>query len=347
MMKKRIFSVGGALLSIAALMGLFALPVSPVGADEDSPNPASSIQLSPVSQRLAMGANEAVDSKIRITNTGTNPLSFRVYATPYGVTDITYEANFDDQSDYTQIASWISFEQSEYRDVAVGEAVEVPFQIISPSDIPSGGQYAVVFAETLPDDFDSGDGAGASIQTVGRVGSLIYADLGGETRREGELLSFDQPTFAEANLKPTAQIKNSGNIDFAFSHATVVKTLFGKEVFNNSISRSVLPATTREITQEWAEAPSIGLYLVSNKISFLNQTPVDETKLVYIGPLWILITILVILGLILILIVLIIVKKIREHKKSKPTKKGKKTPKANKKAKQSTSETDPAKKQSS
>jgi hypothetical protein len=183
---------------------------------------------------------------------------------------------------------------------------------------------------------DSTSGAGASLQTVGRVGSLIYADLGGETRREGELLSFEQPTFAEAKLKPTSQIKNTGNIDFSFNHTAVVKTLFGKEVFNNSISRSVLPSTTREVTQEWTEAPSIGLYLVSNKISFLSQTPVDETKLVYVGPVWILIVILTILGLILILIVLIIVKKVRNNKKSKVNKKGKKSEKVEK----STSEID-------
>jgi hypothetical protein len=328
-MRKRIIAIGGALLSMAALLGLFAMPVSPVGAEEEASNPASSIQLSPVSQRLSLTANTVVDSKIKITNSGSENLSFRVYATPYGVTDITYEANFDVENDYTKIANWISFDQSEYKDLTAGEVVEVPFHISVPSDIPGGGQYAVVFAETLPDSANTGTGA-ASIQTVGRVGSLIYADLGGETHREGELVAFNQPTFAEASLKPVAQIKNSGNIDFSFTHSTVVKTLFGKEVFNNSINRSVLPTTTREITQEWTEAPSIGLYLVSNKISFLNQNPVDETKLVYIGPTWILVTILVILGLIFILIVLIIVRKVLNNKKNKVSKKGKKDSKVKK-----------------
>jgi hypothetical protein len=323
------------LLSVAALLGLFVAPVARVGAEEESANPASSIQLSPVSQRITLSANEKADSKIKITNTGTDALNFRVYATPYGVADVTYEANFDTENDFTKIASWISFDQSEYKNIAVGEVVEVPFHINAPSDIPAGGQYAVVFAETLPTDTPSA--AGASIQTVGRVGSLIYADLGGETRREGELVAFSQPTFAEAHLKPMAQIKNSGNIDFSFNHTTVVKTLFGKEVFNNSISRSVLPSTTREITQEWTEAPSIGLYLVSNKISFLNQTPVDETKLVYVGPVWILVTTSIILGLILILVVVIIVRKVRNNKKNKPNKE--KKAKSKKDAK-SASETD-------
>jgi hypothetical protein len=332
-MRKRIFFVGGAVLAIAGLLGLFAVPVAPVGAEDDA-NPASSIQLSPVSQRLTLSASQVVDSKIKITNTGTDKLSFRVYATPYGVADITYEANFDNESDYTKIANWISFDQAEYRDLAAGEVVEIPFHISTPADIPGGGQYAVVFAETLPT--ESTSGAGASLQTVGRVGSLVYADLGGETRREGELLSFEQPVFAEAKLKPTSQIKNSGNIDFSFNHTAIVKTLFGKEVFNSSISRSVLPGTTREVTQEWTEAPSIGLYLVSNKISFLNQTPVDETKLVYVGPVWILIVILAILGLILILIVFIIVRKVRNSKKNKVSKKVKK----DKKIEKSASETD-------
>jgi hypothetical protein len=336
-MKKRLFIISGGLLAIAALLGLFALPVSTAQADDDA-NPVSSIQLSPVSQRIELSADQTIDFKIKITNTGNSQLSFRVYASPYGVTDITYEANFDIESDYSKIANWISFEQSEYRNVAAGEAVEIPFQIKAPSDIPSGGQYAVVFAETLPD--ESGAGAGASIQTVGRVGSLIYADLGGETRREGELVSFNQPTFAETSLKPTARIKNTGNIDFPFNHTAVVKTLFGKEVYNNSVTRSVLPGTTREITQEWTEAPSIGLYRVTNKISFLEKTHVDETKLVYVGPLWILITISVILGLILILIVLIIVRKVRNNKELKSNKKGKKDSITEKKTAKSTSEID-------
>jgi hypothetical protein len=314
-MKRQVGILSGGLLAVAALLGLLSLPQS-VHAEDEADNPLSSIQLSPVSHRISLNADQTVDSSVKITNSGTNILSYRVYAAPYSVADLTYEADFDTQTDYTKLANWINFDQTEYLDVPAGESREVVFHIVTPSDIPGGGQYAVVFVETLPDSSAAASEA-ASIQTVGRVGSLIYADLGGETRRLGELVSFSQPVWAEADLKPTAQIRNDGNIDFTFTHNTVVKTLFGKEVFNGSISRSVLPGTIRTVTQEWTEAPALGLYLVSNQISFLGQTPVDETKLVYIGQNWIMITILVILGLIFILAVCIIIRTVRNIKKNK------------------------------
>lgn len=338
-MKKKILVISGAVLAIGSLLGLFSLPHSIVEAnDETADNPISSIRLSPVSKRLTLNSNELVDSKIKITNTGSKELNFRVYSAPYGVVDISYDADFERQTDYTKLSNWINFEKTEYTKIASGDTVDVPYNITVPEDIPGGGQYAVIFAETLPENDDQAEGT--SIQTVGRVGSLLYADLGGETRREGELISFNQPTFVGSTLKPVAQIRNSGNIDFDFTHSTNIKTLFGKEVFNNSISRSVLPATTREVAQEWSEAPVVGIYMVNNKISFLNETHVDETKLVYIGPLWILITVLIILGLILILIVVIIIRKVRNNKKNKSNIKQNKYPKTEDSNKESVEKTD-------
>jgi hypothetical protein len=300
---------------VLGVAGLFVAPTQ--ATDEALPN--TWIQISPVSSRINLSPSQVYNGTIKITNVGAENFSFKVYASSYGVTDLDYEPTFDSDSSYTQLAKWVSFEQTEYKDITPNQTLEIPYVINVPENSPGGGQYAVLFAETLSEGTQST--ASASITTISRVGSLLFADLGGESRMQGEVSSFEQSSWIQGPIKSEAIVKNDGNIDFVTQQTFTVRTLFGREVYSNSASKYVLPETSRKLDQQGEETPALGLFSVNNKVSFINGDQVDETKLVLVGPVWAIITILVISLLILILIVLIIVKKVKKTKGKKVSKK--------------------------
>jgi hypothetical protein len=280
----------------------------------EEPLPSTWIQISPVSSRLDLSPGQQHDGTIKVVNVGADSFDFKVYANAYGVTDLDYEPVFGETGTYSRLADWISFEKTEYQALEPNQTLEVPYTITVPEDSPGGGQYAVIFAETKNP--ENQNISGAAISTVSRVGSLVFANLGGDARSVGELVSFEQPFWQSGPVKSETIIKNSGNVDFVTHQEFTVSTLFGKEVYSNSADKFVLPETSRRLTQEWAETPAIGLFMVANQVDFLSGGQINDSKLVLVGPLWAIITICVILLLILILIVLIIVRKVKKGKKN-------------------------------
>jgi len=302
---------------VLAAFALAVIPFLPATAEEDTAKPTAWIQISPVNERLNLGCEESHDGKFKVSNIGSEAFSFKVYANAYGVQDMTYDPIFGEEGAYSQLAKWISFGQGEYKDLGPGENIEVPYHIAIPADCPSGGQYAVLFAETIPKGEVS---SGMGIQTISRVGMLVFVNLGGETRSTGEFIDFTQNWWTDEKVSSSTVVQNTGNVDFTVHQTYTVTSLFGAELYNNTSDKPVLPETTREITQKWEETPFMGLFNVTNKVSYLGQVPVDETKLVLVAPIWLIVTFSTVFCLIIALIVVIIVKSVRKSKQSKLTK---------------------------
>lgn len=296
-------------------MAVAITPQLPVSAEESTP--ATWIQISPVSERVNLGCEQQHDGKFKVSNIGSEAFDFEVYANSYGVADMSYDPIFDKETTYTQLAGWISFSQKTYEGLEPGESVEVPYHISVPTDCPGGGQYAVLFAQTIPKGEISG---GMGLQTVSRVGELIFANMGGETRKTGEFISFKQNWWTDEKISSTTVIENDGNVDFAVNQVFKIENLFGKEMYNSTTDKSILPESTREMVQTWEETPMIGLFRVTNQVSFIGKKPVDETKLVLVAPVWFIIAFSTVFCLLLILLVVIIVRKVRKNKQKKLTK---------------------------
>jgi hypothetical protein len=312
------FAVG--LLTLAGALFLPFVSTAPVSADEETATiPKIWIQISPVSEKIKLKPDKKIKRQISVSNVGGEPFDFRVYAESYSAKDLSYDPIFDQASDYNLIVDWIKFDKTEYKALKPGESINIPYYVDTPKDMPGGGQYAVVFAET---DNNSTGSEGIAMKTVSRVGCLVFADLGGETRNSGEISSFEQLFLLEAPLKSEAVIKNTGNIDFAAKFSTTVTTLFGREIINVTSENSILPETSRKLTNTWTEAPFFGIFNVKNTINFIDGTKLDETKTVLLGPLWLWITVYIIFLLTLVVIMLIIALKVRKgNKKQKRNKK--------------------------
>lgn len=291
-------------------MGIFCastLLFSPVSADDqgDQPKPAVWLQVSPVSKRLYLTPGTNYEDTFQVENIGSEEFTFSVYASPYTVTGDDYNPVFNEETKYTQIARWIKFEQTEY-DLAVGEKQTVKYTVeVPPEDmVPDGGQYAVIFAESGGKKTE-GEDTGSGIKTRSRIGLIVYASLGGETREDAELLELSAPTIIfSGNISATAKVKNSGNTDFEATYHLDITPIFSKEmVYQKDETHAVLPDTERRVELFWDKTPMLGIY----KANYSVTAPgISENKgyLILVVPLFVVIITLLLLTFLVVWIIL-------------------------------------------
>jgi hypothetical protein len=300
-------------LAIVSLVGTL-IATTGTGAVESDKALKAQMYVTPIEVDLSLDPGQVYNGKLQVSNSGLETYDFRVTANRFFVKDLTYEVFFDEESAFTQIAEWITFDKAEYRGLKPGGKQEVAYQIKVPQDAPGGGQYAVIFATVRSETTDGAYG----IVTDSRVGVKIYAKIAGETRATGEVESVNQPKFYfDGPINSTARVKNTGNVDFHSTHEYTVKSLSGQELFSDSISKRIMPGTVRQVELKWDETPSFGIFKVENKISFLGKTQYSQEKIVIVAPYWLIAVLvaafLLVVGLI-IAVTLFITKKRRHNK---------------------------------
>ncbi|KKI22726.1 hypothetical protein XM48_00410 [Leucobacter sp. Ag1] len=305
--------------SLAHRVGIFLLCLFLVGASAvltvdsalavDASDEPSAITISPTREKLALDPGQSYNGTFEVFNSGSKPIEFSVYVSPYQISDIDYQnPDFETDAPRTQLSRWVTL-GSESVTLEANELTKVPYLIQVPEDVPAGGQYAALFVETrVPDESDS------SVVVKSRAGMLLYVTVNGDTREAGriteERVDWWQPA---APLTSSTTVKNTGNTDFFVSSRIQVSTLFGNEVFESSKQSPVLPDTSRRIALEWAES-SPGIYQVTTTTTILGEDQVSS-KWVFVLPLGILLGILS--GLVLAVGVFWIVRRSRKHKVSR------------------------------
>ena len=291
--------------------------VAPKAYAEDKP--AVWLQISPVSNRVALVAGENNDYEMTVSNIGSEDFSYHVYAAPYSISDEDYNINFSNETNRTQITRWIKFYQDDgtltdnfKSTIKKDEKQVVRYNIAVPEDIPAGGQYAAIFAES---DSPEDKGMSSGIKTVSRVGLVVYGRTNGDTVDSAEITHYNIPGFMiSGKVRAEAKIKNGGNTDFEVRDEFVVSTLFGKELYNKDKMYNVLPDTERKISHEWENSPFMGIFKVHYKVSALDKVE-DKTKIVIIMPVFMLIIMLLLLTGFVIWIIILVRK--RNERKSR------------------------------
>jgi hypothetical protein len=224
-------------------------------------------RISPSKSNPDLTPGQHYSSDIKVTNGGTNTVTVKVYAQPYQVVGQDYIADFNTTNNYTQITDWLKFSQERF-ELSSKQSLTITYTVTVPTDVPAGGQYAVVFFETTTAQDD-----GQIINQASRIGHVIYASIDqGQTRLEGHLDSNLIPIWLfNPPIKASSTIKNTGNVDFTATYNLSVKTLLGDEVYHTNQDYTILPETTRLITQQWTDSPRLGLYKVEQTIDFLGQ----------------------------------------------------------------------------
>jgi len=288
-------------LGLFLIVGLFGLfNFSSVYAEEE---PEYRIQLSPASISLDLHPGQTSTATFKVQNTGSKPFDYKLSAAPYSVENEVYDANLDAETNYTNIAKWISFSQ-DVGTIEPNEQDEITVRVSVPKDVPDGGQYGVILAQIVND--SGSDASGVAITQ--QVGLLVYSEnVDGQTRKAGNVLENKVPGFLfTPPVRVTSVVENTGNVHANATYILQVFPLFGgEEIYTNEEQPTVLailPETRRLNTMTWDGSPKLGIFKVKQTVKFLDQNNVTE-KIVFICPIWFLLIILVLIFLIVFWIV--------------------------------------------
>ncbi|MBQ8996602.1 hypothetical protein IJ095_01045 [Candidatus Saccharibacteria bacterium] len=241
------------------------------------------LELSPLEFRFSLDDSSTFRESFTVTNSGPEPLSVRFVAAPApGLENPAYGA----------LARWVSFSESSVT-LPPGASQTISFSVTAPDSLPAGGQYAVLYAEALPE--TSGEG----IDLLSRVGLRLYASSSAEARRSVGFSSPELPwILVGAPLSTSLTVTNSGNLDFSVVTSFTVTSPSGKQLYTDSVSTELLPESSKTVYQEWGDSPSFGLYRLNYTAQALD-TSLSASRLVFVfSPLS-----LVLLGLIFLSLV--------------------------------------------
>lgn len=319
-MMKRLLTTG--LIAIFAIIGFSQSSAHATdNASKDTKKkqiPAVWLQISPVSNRVTLKKGEALEYNFNVENIGAEDFAYKVYASPYSVSNENYDIDFASNKKRTQLSRWISFVMPDGSttnnasfNIKAGEKQTVKYRITVPKDIPSGGQYATVLAEVINNESSSASG----IKAVSRAGLIIYGNSEGDTKRSADITELGFKSFITGGpLDAKVRVQNTGNTDIEANCSFIVKSLFGKTVFEDKTTYNVLPDTARRISSSWEKTPAIGIFQASYKV-IAAGTPQEMTKIVMIIPIFVMIIALLVLTALIIWIIILVRK--RQQRKSK------------------------------
>ena len=307
---------------LITILSLGLMPVFGVYADEENTSQTTqtvgtSISLEPVSKILQIASGETYNQSFKVNNDGDGELRIEVYAAPYSYVysdaEDTYKLGFTNENNYTQISRWITFDDGNGNYVEKPtfliqphDSREIKFKITTPSSIPSGGQYAVIFAHTI-----SSAASGSGIRTEASPGMIVYGrSTEGESIVESEFSEL-KIGEEEGNIFGSVKVKNSGNVDFNAKGVLKVDPIIGFGSYETPATGgriSVIPEAELVLSNTWEETPAFGIYKATFTVSIGEKTETTERIIVRM-PLFVIVIILILLTFLTIWIIITVRKR--------------------------------------
>lgn len=277
----------------------------------------NSFTVKPMSDRFYLEPGKTYEGTVSVINPSDakEDLIYEVSVSPYSVVGEDYTADLATISNRTEIIKWIKILEPSGR-VKPNEVKDVKYTITVPENAPAGGQYATIAVSSNPN-LDNTDGV--TIENVFELASIVYANVAGETVREGEIIENNVPGFVvSAPITLSALISNSGNVHEDATFLITVSNVFTGEVIlpteenNGMYNEVIMPETTREIKREITNLPSLGIVKVKQQIYYQGEYSEVERD-VMICPIWFMGLVFVTILTIVSTIVMIVLR----HKKRK------------------------------
>ena len=319
-------------LSLVMLFGL-GIFVNSAHAEEEStedaqPSSGISMGIEPTSKSIQLESESVYDNSFKVNNYSDEDITVEVYAAPYSYVysdeEEAYKLGYSNQNNYTQISRWITVEDESGNyttkptfTVKANDSLKVHYRITTPSNIPAGGQYAVLFAHALTSNTTVN-----GIKAEPNIGMIIYGhSTEGETNIKAEISNLAISTsITDSNgtrtaINATAKVKNAGNIDFNAYGVLKVEPIIGFSSYETErvVPVSIIPETELAVRDEWVDTPSFGLYKITWTVTAGEEEPqVIERVIFLISPL--IIIVFIILLTILIIWIIIRVRKRKERR---------------------------------
>ena len=270
-------------------------------ADDNSDDMAENaiLQISPGLQRLSLKTNEIANHTVTVKNLSDGESNILIYSTPFFYSGQNSSPNFEIKNRFTKLHEWITFSANDsapQKEIPITlspkETKEITYSITVPDNAPGGGQYAGIFAEVAGDESQG-------VKTSTRVGTILYANIDGDIITGSSITNTKVSTFSTSGIiTVSADIENTGNIDFQSSVNLKASTIFGKELYNNTTVSTILPETTKEVSVSW-DSHSIGFFKIDYQIKALD-TLTSSTCIVFVVPISV-----IVLGFLLLTITVI------------------------------------------
>lgn len=317
--------IGVATLAVLFL-GLGILPKTTLA--EDGPH---GISMSPLSLKIVLNPGDIYNGSFTIRNAESNgdDFKYRVFAQSFYMTnDENGKSNFifNEDNDYSQIVDWVSINSPQEGILARSESVDINYTISVPEDAHGGGQYVAI---TVASNDNNGDTTDRQENSLGindtiAMAFTIYAEITGDTIRDGEIIDANVPPFIlSGNIIGSSSIKNTGNVHGTAKYTLQVFPLFSdEEIYTNEEdpeTHTILPDRVLYNESSWDQTPSIGVFNVVYTVEF-EGTTAQVSKMVIKCPIWLLFIILFAIAAFIIWIIM----RVRSHNKArKPVDKNK------------------------
>jgi hypothetical protein len=245
---------------------------------------AQAATLSPSLIEISGDRDQVLQSEFSILNTGTSDQDYYIDLLSFVPSKESGTPQFMSvvEEEESTLTSWIKFDVAQVT-VPAHTAVDLPFQVIIPDDIASGGYYAAITVSNAPADVVASNGAIIEAKTA----ILVLLTVEGETIEEIVLLDahFEQTQGSLPTGTFSYRLQNQGNVHVAPEGTVVIRNMFGQMVGSvdaNPLDGRVLPSTTRsykvEIGKETGGFLSSALFQLSQ---FSFGTMVAQLQLEY------------------------------------------------------------------
>lgn len=289
----RIKKIIGSVMLVASLLTIMTTDVIA--------ETSSSLTVSPPNQEIILMPGEVYEGSIVVANPNgsENDLEYSVSIGSFsqkqsdGGVDDYGTVDTDTVLPYNQMMEWIKLGK-ENGVISPNQSDKIPFTITVPEDAAAGGQYATILVQ---DDTKMGDNSNGNIaiESKVRIASIIYAEVAGETREEGTIISNNIPTFSLSNkLEASSIVKNNGNVHTNAEYILQVWPLFSdEEICTNeeSVGKSLIMPETEKYHIESCNLPVVGIFKAKQTVKIFGETSITE-RTVIVCPAWLLFLIL-------------------------------------------------------
>ena len=290
---------------------------------------SNTMTVSPPNQRMILIPGETFKSSLSVFNSSNSETDLK-YAVEVGsFSQHKSDESKDDygsidhisKTSYNQIVDWIKFDNSEGV-LKPGETAEVGYSIEVPENAPVGGQYATILVlDKTNSDSEVGADENIAIDQTFQFASIIYAEVAGETKQEGQILENAMPSFMlNGDFVTESMVRNNGNVHTDAEYTLQVWPLFSDEELCTNEEEPetslILPETERYHAQN-CELPSLGIFRAKQVVKIFGEESTVE-KMVIVCPLWLLFVIFFVIALVIIWLIM----KSRERKKHNKEQKG-------------------------
>ena len=265
--------------------------------------------VSPMTEKILLNPGDSYSSSFMVYNPVeyTDDVDYSIEVVGYYV-DENYGNVFEKCEIYCEMTDWITINSPTQGVLSPGEKHTINYTINVPSDAPGGGQYASikvdgnahVEGEDANEESNKDEGeVSSSVKEIKSIAYIIYAEISGDTIRQGDIEEISVPSFLlSGNIKGASSIKNIGNVHGEAKYKLQVFPLFSdEEVYTNEedpATATILPDRTRYEETAWDKTPSMGIFNVKYTVEFEGVTS-EVTKMVIICPIWLLFLILFII----------------------------------------------------